>query len=240
MIVPIVKAASEFVEVTVFAEAVFPIAVLLKMRLGGESAAGATPFPVKLIICSPGATLSLIVIAPSMVPRVSGVDVTLMVQVAPGARLAVQVVVSANSPLATMLLFVNVVVVLVFFSVTALAALVVPTPCEENARLPGAYDTVCAELLDARANTNTKKEPTITRLRVMDISRLLQTSAHPGVRLRFSDGRQKKSSCRTKHHSMRKPEADRASRTDTDGNYLTPNRGSRCRNLHTGSAQPDF
>jgi hypothetical protein len=110
-----------------------------------------------------------------MVPIVAGENVTLMVQVAPGARLAVQVVVSANSPLATMLLIVNVVVVLVFFIVTVLAALVVPTPCEEKLRIPGVYDTVCAELLEARANRNTRKEPTIARLRVMDISRLLHT-----------------------------------------------------------------
>src|SRR4029077_4201346 len=91
------------------------------------------------------------VTAPSIEPTVLGEKVTLSVQVALGPRVAVQVVVSANSPLGTMLAMFSVLVVLVFFTVTVLAALVVPTGCAEKVSVPGVSVTVCASARGAKA-----------------------------------------------------------------------------------------
>lgn len=71
---------------------------------------------------------------------------------APAASVPVQVVVSANSPLGTMLLIVRLAVVLVFFNVTVLAALVVPAGCALKARVAGVRVTVWAREIGEATN----------------------------------------------------------------------------------------
>ena len=88
---------------------------------------------------------------------------TVSVQVAPAARVPVQVVVSANSPVGTMLLIVRLAVVLVFFSVTVLAALVVPTGCALNASEAGVRVTVWAREIGAAAITNKNNDRKMDR-----------------------------------------------------------------------------
>ncbi len=59
--------------------------------------------PVKLIVCGlPGAS-SVTVTAPLLVPVAAGVNVTLIVQLAPAATLLPQVLLSAKSPPPAML-----------------------------------------------------------------------------------------------------------------------------------------
>jgi hypothetical protein len=79
-----------------------------------------------------------------MEPTVLGEKRTLTVHVAPGARLDPHVVVFGNSPLTAILLMVSVLVVLVFFTVTVWAALVVPTPCTPKTSAGGVRVTVWA------------------------------------------------------------------------------------------------
>lgn len=83
----------------------------------------------------PGA-LSLMVIVPLRAPVAGGVNVTLIVQLAPGATLGLQLLVCAKSPLAAMLVTVNKPVP-VFDSVTVCAELVVPTSQLPKAKLMG-------------------------------------------------------------------------------------------------------
>jgi hypothetical protein len=82
--------------------------------------------------------------------------VTVSVQDAPAAIIAVQVFVSANSPVGTTLLIVRLAVVLVFFSVTVLAALVVPRGCAAKFSVTGVRVTVCAADVGAREIMNEK------------------------------------------------------------------------------------
>jgi hypothetical protein len=63
-----------------------------------------------------------------MEPIVLGEKLTLMVQVAPGARLDPQVELVGNSPLSARLVMLSVLEVLVFLIVTVFAPLVVPNP----------------------------------------------------------------------------------------------------------------
>src|SRR5437879_11049277 len=65
--------------------------------------AGAAPVPVRLMVCGLPAMLSVIVTAPVRMPVAVGVNVTLMVQLAPAATDVPQVLVCMKSPLATML-----------------------------------------------------------------------------------------------------------------------------------------
>jgi hypothetical protein len=88
--------------------------------------------------------LSFNVMAPSMVPVASGVEVTLNVQDAPAASVLPHVEVNAKSPLPTMLVILKAVFVLVFFTVTVLASVVVPTACDGKASVVGDKVTVCA------------------------------------------------------------------------------------------------
>jgi len=70
----------------------------------------------------------VIAIEPVRVPVVVGVNVTLTVQLAPAASVVEQAFVCAKSPLAAPMESI-VVTVPVFFTVTGLLALVVPTVC---------------------------------------------------------------------------------------------------------------
>lgn len=96
---------------------------------------------------------------PVRVPVVVGVKVTLIVQLAPAASVVEQVFVCAKSPVAAPTERV-VDKVPVFFTVTGLLALVVPTVCDANVKLDGVgvtttvppvpvpvRPTVCGELV---------------------------------------------------------------------------------------------
>ena len=80
-----------FVRVTVLAALVLPTATVPKFKLLEENVTGALPVPVRLTVCVPA--LSVIVRVPEAEPIAVGVNETEMVQEAPGAMLAVQVLV---------------------------------------------------------------------------------------------------------------------------------------------------
>ena len=62
-----------------------------------------TPWPKRLTVCGLPTPLSVTVMLPLREPTAVGVKVTLIVQIAPPARLVPQLLVWAKSPLATML-----------------------------------------------------------------------------------------------------------------------------------------
>ena len=86
------------------------MAWLLKVRLiGVKVTAGAVvPVPVRLTVCVLGLALSVTVRVPVRVPEAVGLKVTLIVQLASAFTEVPQVLVSAKSPLAVMLVRVNV------------------------------------------------------------------------------------------------------------------------------------
>src|SRR5579864_2543192 len=79
------------VNVTNWAVLVVPAGWLLKLRLLGESLTGGLPVPRKATVCGLPAALSMTVIAPVRVPVAVGVNVMLMVQLAPTATKLPQV-----------------------------------------------------------------------------------------------------------------------------------------------------
>src|SRR5437016_2908473 len=92
-----------------------------KGRLAGDRlTAGAVPVPLSDTVCGLPVALSAIVTAPVRVPVAVGVNVTPMVQLAPAASDAPQVLVSAKSPLAAILVMLR----------AALPVLVRVTVCE--------------------------------------------------------------------------------------------------------------
>ena len=94
-------ALPELLSVTVCGALVVPCAWLPKVRLTGERPATgplADPVPVRLTVCGLLAAPSVMVRAPVLVPPAVGVKVTVTVQLAPIARLAPQVLLSAKSP----------------------------------------------------------------------------------------------------------------------------------------------
>lgn len=93
-----------------------------KLTVGG----GVVPVPVRVTDCGLSGALSLTVTVPVLVPVAVGVNVTLIVQLPPANTELPQVVVSAKSPVAVILVMVKVSVPR-FFSVTDCAALVVPS-----------------------------------------------------------------------------------------------------------------
>lgn len=81
-----------------------PTACEGKLNEVGESlAAGAAPEPVMLAVWVAGLALSVTVIAPVLATAAVGVNVTLIVQEALGARLEPQLLVWEKVPLAAML-----------------------------------------------------------------------------------------------------------------------------------------
>src|SRR6202007_1156019 len=116
--------------VTAFAALLVPTVWLAKVSEGGErlatGAEPAAPVPVRLADCGLPEALSATLRVPVRVPEAVGVKVTLMVQFAPAARELPQLSVSEKSPLAEILVIVKVAVP-VLVSVTAFAALLVPT-----------------------------------------------------------------------------------------------------------------
>src|SRR5215472_8964782 len=99
------------------------------MLVGERVTAGVdppVPVPVRLMVTGLPTELSVMVTDPVRVPVVVGVNVTLMVQVACDHRLDGQLLVSAKSPLAAILLIVSGSLP-VFVTVTVWGELVVPT-----------------------------------------------------------------------------------------------------------------
>jgi hypothetical protein len=94
-----------------------------RLTTGAEAAA---PVPVRLTDCGLPEALSVMLRVPVRVPDAVGVNVTLMVQLAPAATELPQVLVWAKSPLAEMLVRLSEALP-VLESVTDCAALVVPT-----------------------------------------------------------------------------------------------------------------
>ena len=82
-----------FVSVTGSGRLLVPTVWLpVNVRLGGTSVTtGATPVPVRVIVRGLPLPLSVIMIAPVLVPRAVGLKVTLMVQPPPEATLLPQV-----------------------------------------------------------------------------------------------------------------------------------------------------
>src|SRR5690242_11434717 len=95
---------------------------------------GIVPVPERVIVCGLLAALSEMVIAPVCSPAVVGVNVTLIVQLAPAATEMPQLFVCANCPLETILVMLSDAVP-VFLSVTDFAALVVFTRWPPKDRL---------------------------------------------------------------------------------------------------------
>lgn len=127
MLVMLKAAVPLLVSVTGCAALVVPSACVPNVRLVADKlTAGAVPVPVRLIDCGLLAALSVIVTMPVLVPVAAGSKVTLIVQLAPPATELPHVLVSVKSPLAVILVMFKV-SVLVSLSVTACAALLVPT-----------------------------------------------------------------------------------------------------------------
>jgi hypothetical protein len=104
-----------------------------KFRVAGETdtlGAGAKPVPLSEVFCGLPAASSVALSVPVRVPPAVGVNVTLIVQFVPGARVAPQLFVSAKSPLAVMLEMLSTAFP-EFVNLTSCAGLVVP-----GARLP--------------------------------------------------------------------------------------------------------
>ena len=79
-----------------------------KLKLdGAKLMPGATPVPDRVTICGLPLALSVTVIVPGWLPVAVGVNVTLMVQFAPAATDAPQVLLCAYCVLATMLLILS-------------------------------------------------------------------------------------------------------------------------------------
>jgi len=99
---------------------------------------GSVPVPVSFTVCGEFVALSVIVISPVSVPTASGVNVTLIVQLAgEGPSVVPQVVaLSAKSPVAGEIVS-GVDAVPVFFTVTVFGALVTPIVVAENVSVVG-------------------------------------------------------------------------------------------------------
>ena len=95
-----------------------------KVKLVGKKLTlDATPVPVSAMVCGLPVALSVTVMVPGWLPVAVGVKVTLMVQLAPAATDAPQVLVCAYCALAAMLVTLSAALP-VLLSVTACAALV--------------------------------------------------------------------------------------------------------------------
>ena len=125
--VMLIDAVPTFVSTTAAAALVVLTICPAKLRLAGEVlGAPWTAVPLRATDTKPGAPLSLMVTEPVSVPAAFGVNVTLMLQLAPAARLAPQLLVSAKAPETLMLVMLNAAVP-VLLRVTFCAALVVET-----------------------------------------------------------------------------------------------------------------
>jgi len=126
------------VSVTVCAELLVPTAWLAKVRFFvlREAIACPVPMPARGRIWGESAALSVIVIEPVRVQIATGAKVAEIVQLAPAARDAPQLLVCPNSVPAVILVMVSGVAP-EFSRITFLAALVVPTACLANMTFAG-------------------------------------------------------------------------------------------------------
>jgi len=128
------------VSVTVTGKLVRPTASFPKLTAFGVSVTGNKPTPVKEVVCGLPAALSVTFNVPVRVPGIVGVKVTLIVQLAPAARVAGetgQLFVWAKSPVVAMLLMVMVWLPEVFLKVATLGELVVLITCVPYDKLVG-------------------------------------------------------------------------------------------------------
>jgi hypothetical protein len=140
---------TKFVPVTVRVKAPPPAVAELGLRL--VMVGSATPVPVRLAVCGLPVALSVMVTEAVRAPEDAGVKVTSMVQLAPAAKVAPQVLVWANSvfaePVIAMLSRVTAVLP-EFVRVSVWAVLVEPMAWFPNVSDDGASDsvawTVCA------------------------------------------------------------------------------------------------
>jgi len=124
--------------VTVCAELLVPTVWLAKVRFFvlRETTACPVPMPARGSTCGESAALSVSVIEPVRVQIAVGAKVAEIVQLAPAARDAPQLLVCPNSALAAMLV-ISSAVEPEFSKTTLLAALVVPTACLANMTFAG-------------------------------------------------------------------------------------------------------
>jgi hypothetical protein len=97
---------------------------------------GGTPVPLRATEAGPPAALLATLRVPARAPVVVGVNVTLIVQLAPGASVAPQALVCEKSPDAAIVIAFKLALPL-FLSVTVFAALVVPLTWLANASAVG-------------------------------------------------------------------------------------------------------
>ncbi len=132
-----------------------------KLCEAGVIVIGATPVPVRVMVCGEVVALSVTVMLPVCAPRAEGVKVMLMLQFLPAATEVPQVLDTPNSLLLdTILVTLRAVVVLVLLSLTVRAELVEPT-----ATLPNELDVAdkvatCACAVSIAAAIRKKREET--------------------------------------------------------------------------------
>ena len=101
---------------------------------------GAVPVPERLTLVGPFGSLVAMVSVPLRDPLAAGEKVTLIMQLAPAARLVPQLFVCAKSPVAEINETVTPLVPL-FVTVTARAELVVPTVCDPKSIAVGVVES---------------------------------------------------------------------------------------------------
>jgi hypothetical protein len=132
-------ACPELANVTVCAALVVPVVCDAKVRLVGEGVAvgvAATPVPLSATVCGEPMILSEIVTVPVRLPTAVGLKVTEIVQPAPAAMLAPQVLVSEKSPEAPIKLKFKAAEPGLLIA-TVCAALAVPSVCDAKVRVVG-------------------------------------------------------------------------------------------------------
>src|SRR5205807_2094251 len=105
-ILPIFRAADPvLLKVTVWAALVVPTSWLANVRLAGNSpAAGAIPLPLRATVCGLPLALSVTDSVPVRMPVAVGLKLTLMLQLAPLPKLALQSFTSLYRPAVAILL----------------------------------------------------------------------------------------------------------------------------------------
>jgi len=133
------------VNVTACAALVVPKGWLEKVRLVTDklTTGAGRPLPASRTTCGESAALSVIMTEPYRFPTAVGEKVTLMLQLAPAARLAGQLLVSPKSPVVVTLVNSRTVLPM-FVSVTICAAEVVPTGWLEKVKFVGDKATTAA------------------------------------------------------------------------------------------------
>src|SRR5450755_2913448 len=117
-----------------------PTVTVPKLRSVGDNWMK-VPVPVNDTVCGLEIALSVTLMLPVRVLSVVGLNLTVMLQLAPAATLVPQVLISSKSPLAAMLVMVNVAVPVLVRLITC-PALIVFTSCVAKVKLAGERTTV--------------------------------------------------------------------------------------------------